>query len=286
MAHENIAHRISPEYPKFTDTESQIGNEYRYTGEAALIEANKPESGDTWEDGRTVTEVKMTPSLGNSGWHELFVSTLYARTATKAENDNLPIEIRYRLTGQVSQVELAQHPDFMPGGPSDLYTTPITSGTLTARPVVFCMLWENEPSAEARAQGKFYRRDADGNAIDTTPILVPAGGARTYVQLRLLSFTTKDVYNPVWEKIGIYRGDQPPSSGTWGQYIASSDPLLAKVPTATKTQYPQWIKSGDDVERVGNKARWSRTERATGYVVVYFDVDDINPAGNTLPPLV
>jgi hypothetical protein len=64
--------------------------------------------------------------------------------------------------------------------------------------------------------------------------------------------------------------------GTIGQYSASPDG------TGFPTGY-QWVKIADDADRIGRGLRWERTEAWQGYVKVWFDVDTINPAGNTLP---
>lgn len=283
MSYLSFTPYLSPEYPKYTENESQIGNEYKYIFPDSLVKTSKPQSGEVWEDGRAVTDIKITPSLDNSGWSEMTLSTIYASSQTAMVISSTPDEIRYSIRPSVSQVELCQHPDFLPGGSSDLYTDDVTSGTVTGKPVAFVMAWENEPDPITKGKRKFYSRDGEGEILDATPIAVPAGAALAYVKLRMLGYSTKDVYNPVFSKISTYRGDEPPLSSGWGHYMSSGDSFLLRVPSDLKTKYPQWIKTGDEVERIGTKARWQRTEQATGYTKVYFDVSQLNPAANSIP---
>jgi hypothetical protein len=273
---------LSPEYPKFTDSEDRVGNEYRYVLPDDVYRGSTPVTGELWEDGRTVREHQRTPSLGNSGWSEVTLSTVYQRTATSLSTGSTPDDIKYSLRAMVAQIELSLHPEFLPGGDSDLYTDDVTSGAMTDKPYVFCLAWENEPNQVIRGKRQFYPRDGDGFATGA-PISVPGGAATAYVKLRLLGYTTFDFYYPVWERVSTYAGEDPPVSGSWGQYIETSNELLDKVPDNVKTTYPQWVKTADDIDRVGNKARWQRVERAIGYPKVYFDVDELNPAENALP---
>lgn len=274
---------LRPEFPKFTNSESQIGNEYqyRYPQSAGL---NTPLVGEIWADGRSVTDVKHTPALDNSGFDELSLSTVYSRTSGSTGAPAQLEETRVSVRGQVSQVELTRHPAFLPGGTSDLYTGTVTSGGYTETPLWFAMHWENEPNPLVKANRQFYVRDPEGFPLSATPVSVPAGGAMAYVKLRQLGYDTKDEHYAVFTKTSIYRGDDPPVTSTWGQYAASSSLTSLGCPPSVATDYPQSIKVGDDVDKQGNAARWQRNEVWHLFKKVYFDVDTLNPAGDAFLP--
>jgi len=283
-----LAPYLRPEFPKFAGSEGSSGYtwEYRYPNTAG----SKPLVGELWADGLPLTSVSETPALDNSAYNELTVSTVYSVTGGGPAATTLE-EVRYSIRPSVMQVELAQHPAFLPGGSNDIYGAGTAVGgtapnIYTETALAWIILWENEPNPVAKARRQVYFRDKNGNAPYDTPITIPssagAGASATaYIKLRQLNYSTIDVYLPVWQKISIYRGQAVPVTGSWGQYVPAAS--VPSLDSSIEADYPYFIKTGDSAERTGNDARWQRTEEWTGYTAVYFDVDTLNPASLTLP---
>ena len=167
---------------------------------------------------------------------------------------------------------LAQHPEFLPGGSSDLGTSAGTPAR-TGRADILGWELEEDPDLKSTRQ---YKPIVGGVVSGTARTVVVGTGGAAYVKLRQLGFDSFTVFLPVWTKVSVYSGTAAPGTGAAGQYFSAPG----------GTGYPsgyQWIKSGDTAERIGTKAKWQRTEEWTGFTKVYFDTDTLNPAGNTLP---
>jgi len=267
----DFAPYLRPEYPKFTETEGNTGSTwvYRYPDSASLT---KPVVGVAWADTNLLTSVELTPALDNSGVNELTVSTVYSVTGGGPATTTLEEE-RVDIQARPQQLPLIQHPAFAIGGTYDLFTD---SDEL--RDVLG---WEYEQDAELRATWQYRKLDSNGIPATTATIIASGSAASAYVQLRLLGYDSCTVYCPVFQKVGIYRGQNAPSTSGWGQYITSPSTTLgsSRPKRADGTTEWAWIKTGDSCSKVGNGSRWQRTEEYTGYTAVYFDVDEIDPAG-------
>lgn len=268
MSFAAIAAYLRPEYPQYTADEQSMGNVYQYRGPTATILANVPAVGTAWADGRAVRSVEYTPSIDNSGYSDLIVSSVYNIAETETLSSELESE-RYQIRWVPNDQPLVQHPAFLPGGASDLN---VVVGGRTGREEIHG--WELEENSTLKAARK-YRKIEMGQPV-APDITIGQGGAIAYVKLRQLGFDSFTVFLPVWTKVSVYSGTVAPGTGAAGQYAA----------TPSGSGYPsgyQWIKSADTAERIGTKAKWNRTEEWTGFKKVYFDTDSLNPASNTLP---
>lgn len=269
-----LAPYLQKEYPKFTETEGSAGNNYLYRYPNAGGTLTKPALGETWADGLPVTSVDETPSLDNSGWNELTLSTVYSVTGGGPETTTLEEE-RYEVRAVAQQLPLIQHPAFAIGGAYD-----IIGDADEMRDVIG---WEYEQDPTLKAAWEYRKLDSNGTPSATVTTIASGSPASVYVQLRLLGYDSCTVWSPVVQKVSIYRGQAAPTTAGWGQYIAPAD-LNAEVGAgrpkrADGTTEWEWIKSGDTASRLGSVSRWQRVEEYTGYTSVYFDVDEIDPAG-------
>ena len=269
MSFAAIAAYLRPEYPQYIADEQSRGNVYQYRGPTATILANRPDVGDAWADGRAVRSVEYTPGIDNSGFSDLIISSVYNIAETETISSELESE-RYQIRWTPHDLPLAQHPEFLPGGGSDLAAVGGTPSR-TGRADIFGWEMEEDPDLKATRQYK----PIVGGVVTGTARTVEVGGAVAYVKLRQLGFDSFTVFLPVWTKVSVYTGTAAPGTSTAGQYTAS--PSGSGYPSGY-----QWIKSGDNAERIGTKAKWQRTEEWTGFTKVYFDTDTLNPAGNTL----
>lgn len=271
MSFAALASYIRPEYPQYTEDETNLGNVWHYRGPASTLSANKPTVGDAWADGRSVRSVEYTPNLDNSTASDLIVSTVFSYADSVTISSTLDSE-RYQIRWVPQDLPLYQHPAFLPGGPSDLYAAP--SGTPARTGYADVWGWEDETDNVLKGDRQ-YKRLVNG-VPSGAAITVAIGGAPAYVKLRQLGFDSFTVFLPVWTKVSVYSGTVAPGTGGAGQYAASPDGI------GFPTGY-EWIKSADSAERIGTRAKWQRTEEWTGFTKVYFDTDTLNPAGHTLP---
>lgn len=268
MSFAAIAAYLRPEYPQYTADEQSMGNVYQYRGPTATILANRPNVGDAWADGRAVRSVEYTPSIDNSGYSDLIISSVYNIAETETLSSELESE-RYQIRWVPNDQPLVQHPAFLPGGTFDL--SEVFTDSRTGYEEVNG--WELEEDVSLKRQYKYKRiisGQSTGSAIDMTP------ASTQFAKYRLLGFDSFTVFLPVWTKVSVYSGTVAPGTGAAGQYAAA--PSGSGYPSGY-----QWIKSADTAERIGTKAKWNRTEEWTGFKKVYFDTDSLNPASNTLP---
>lgn len=277
-----IASFIRPEYPQYTEDESSVGNVWQYRGPSATIVANIPAVGDAWADGRKVSSVQHTPSLDNSGYDDLIVSTVFNYVDGQTLSTTLTSE-RYQIRWMPQDLPLQQHPGFVPGGVSDLSDT-TGSGSTGTNPLrtgyAEIIGWEEEQDAVLKGSRKYERLISGQPTGDVITVTVP--GAIAYVKLRQLGYESYTVFLPVWTKVSTYTGTEVPGTGSCGQYVAAAS-VPGSLDAAIKADFPDWIKTGDSAERIGRTAKWTRTEEWTGYPKVYYDTDTLNPASHTLP---
>lgn len=275
--HSELAGYLQQGYPRWVESESQRGNEYLYRYPSASL--TKPEVGDVWADSRTLTSVDETPLLDGSSYNELRCSTVRSFSGGGASGSTLE-DTSYQLRWFAKQLPLVQHPQFVPGGTSDLYSNNVTYGGVTAKPKTHLAEWENEPNQTVKWSRSYNPKLPDGTPSGAAAVTIDSGAALAYIKLRELGFDSFDVYLPVWSKVSIYSGVTAPDGGDLGEYVAGTS-VPGPLPTALEGY--EYIKTQDDVERVGEKAKWRRTEAWTGYPMVFFDKDSLNPADHTIP---
>jgi hypothetical protein len=79
-------------------------------------------------------------------------------------------------------------------------------------------------------------------------------------------------YLPIWRKRSIYKGSSIPPFSAVG---------ALDTPPGTEPSGYEWVKSADNVERIGITSRWRRDEEWEGAKTVYVDKSEVYPA--TLP---
>lgn len=273
MAFATIAGLILDGYPRQRFSQTAEGQTYRYRGDYTTLSSNKPDTGEVWADSRFVSGVEFY-RIGRSDWGEMLVETDLQVGTTTAITTTLE-STRYQINWELNDLPLQDHPAFVPGGASDLFTTATAVSGLPARRHIDDVFgWENEPSTVLRGSFKYVSLLANGNP---GPEVTLTGGALAYAKLRSIGQQTVPAFLPVWSKIGTYNGTNAPGVSTIGQYA-----LAGPDGTGFPPGY-QWVKIADDAERVGRRSRWERSERWRGYVKVWLDIDTLNPAGNTLP---
>ncbi len=273
MAYTDLAPYLSAS-PQGVKTDRSNGTIYQYRVPSSVYSTYPVAIQSAWADGRPVQRVSES-DVSESGYIDVTVETSQTWTpvtlSTTTEGDP-----RYELNWQANDLPLWQHPAFLPGGSSDLNATASGSPTRTHRADVIG--WENESDLVLRSARQYKMRDSNGNAYGSAITL--AGAALAYVKLRELGFESYTVHLPVWSKISRYRGSDTPGVGTIGQYVAGSS--VPSLPSDLQTDY-QWIKITDNAARNGVTLLWERNEAWQGFKKVYYDVDDLNPAGNSLP---
>lgn len=271
MGYAAIASYLRPEFPVYKETPQSVGYVYSYRGPTATISANKPAILDVWADGRAVRSIELVPSIDNSGYSDLIIDTTYSFETVAVESSSLQSE-RYQIRWMPHELPLMLHPAFRPGGASDLH---VSAGTPARKGLTDVFGWEEEIDVLLKGNRQ-YKPIINGAVSGTTYDVVANTGAMAYIKLRQLGHTSFTDFAPVWSKVSVYTGTVAPGVGACGQYTA----------TPSGSGYPSgydWIKSGDNAERIGNQTKWQRTEEWTGFPKVYFDTDTLNPVGYTLP---
>jgi hypothetical protein len=265
-----LAAYLRPEFPKYEGSENSQGLtwEYRYPNTSLA----KPLIGDLWADGLPLTSISETPSLDNSNYNELTVSTAYTVSGGGPSETALE-EVRYQLRWNPTQLPLIRHPYFAADATGDLFTA--ISGK---KPIEDVVGWEYEQDPQYKADRKYRKLDSNGTPSATVTTISTAQ-VIAFIKLRQLGFDTYTEFTPIWSKVSVYRGQDAPGVGSIGQYVGGGD--VPELPSALNTF--EYIKSADGAERIGTQSRWQRTEEWTGFTKVYFDTDSMNPAGHTLP---
>jgi hypothetical protein len=270
MSYAAIAGKLLDGYPKTRLSSSSRGETYKYQGTFSTLSANLPEINDIWAGGLAVSGREFY-RVGRSDLGELIVETdqpSYGGSSVSSVLD----EVRYSNNWQPNDIPLEQHPAFIPGGANDLFAA--ASGTPTRTHIADVFGWENERDVTLKYAYKY--KIIDSNGVPATTATSLTASALAFAKLRNIGVSTIPAFLPCWRKIGSYTGSVAPGVGSIGQYTANPDG------TGYPTGY-QWVKIADDAERIGRGLRWERTEAWQGYKKVWFDVDTINPASNTLP---
>lgn len=269
MAYTDFDPYLQKDGKEYTESESSRGTTYLYRWNNVTDTLTIPVIGETWEDGRPVTDIRYKEKIDNSEVDELFVSTVFSVTGGGPSTTTLE-QSRYQIRWNPVQLPLIRHPYFQPGATGDLFTA-ISS----KKPIEDVVGWEYEQDPNLKAERQYRKLGSDGQPTGVA-VSVTSGQAIAYVKLRQLGFDSYTEFLPVWSKVSVYRGEDAPGTGTIGQYTATPD----------GSGYPsgyEWIKSADSAERIGNQARWQRSEEWSGFTRVYFDIDSMNPAGHTIP---
>jgi hypothetical protein len=251
MAFTNITQYLRPEFPVTSADEGSAGSEWEYIGPHADILANVPQVGDAWADGRLVTSWSLTPSIDNSGFSVLSISTQTTDNGSVAT----PVleETRTQIVWSPQALPLSKHPVFAAAVGNDR----------TAM-----LGWEAELSPENRANYSYFKRDGNGVATGALQIVTnPLSIAYKYITLRLLGHENYEFHAPTWQVVDSYRGSVAPGTGTVG---VKGDPPGTGWPPGW-----EWVSTADSAERQGRSNRWQRTRAWTGAIKIDYDVTQI-----------
>lgn len=276
MSYTSLNPYLLPGYPREREDDRSVGNVYVYRIPAATYATDKPLINETWADGRPVKSLEAD-KVSLSGYVELTLNTADAFVPGDTISTVQEGDPRYELRWVLNDLPLMQHPAFLPEGASDLGAAASGSPTRTHRADVIG--WENEIDQALRSQRKYKLRDSNGNAYGSEITLTDA--ALAYAKLRELGFESYTVHTPLWVRVTRYRGTETPGVGTIGQYVEAAS--VPELPSDIVSADWQFIKAQDDAVRAGVSITWERTEAWQGFKKVYYDVDTINPASNTLP---
>lgn len=265
MGHATIAAYLRPESPVFAETPQSVGNAYSYRGPTATISANVPVMYELWADGRAVRSVEFTPSIDNSGYSDLQVSTVVNLDAGTETISSALESTRTQIRWMPHELPLLSHPEFSPGGGGlyDLSETH-TENTYERSFLTDVMGWEDEANLKLRDANQ-WSPIVNGQVVSGT-VYQATDAAVLYISLRKQGFTSYTDFAPVWTKVSTYTGTVAPGVGSCGQKDTT--------PSGAPSGY-EWIKSGDNAERNGNQAKWQRTEEWTGFKKVWFDSDSV-----------
>lgn len=260
MAYTQFTPYLKPGSKVFTETESSVGTSYEYHWNNTAVSLTTPVVGELWEDGRLLTSVTRTTRVDNSKLDDMSVSTVFNITGGGPATTTLE-QVRYQIRWNPNQLPLLRHPYF-----ADIDDTELKN----------IIGWEYEQDPLLKVGFEYKKLDSNGVPSSTTTTIPSGGKDFDYLQLRRLGFDSYTEFLPVWQKISTYRGESAPGVGTIGQYVPGS--AVDELPSSLEGF--QYIKSADSAERIGQQARWQRTEEWTGFTKVYFDVDSFDPAGN------
>jgi hypothetical protein len=262
MSYATLAPYLRPEFPVFKETAQSVGNVYSYRGPTATISANIPSMFATWADGRAVRDIEFTPSIDNSGYSDLVIDTTFSYETTEVVSPTLESE-RYQVRWMPHELPLLSHPDFRSGGEYDLSEVHEENGYNRSY-LTDVMGWEEETNIKLRGNAQW---SPIINGQVSTTVYQATNSAIAYITLRRRGFTSYTDFSPVWTKVSVYTGTNAPGVGACGQ---KGTPSGAGYPTGY-----EWIKSGDNAERIGNQTKWQRTEEWTGFKTVWFDTDTV-----------
>ncbi len=266
MSFAALSSYIRPEYPQYTEDENNVGNVWHYRGPTSTLVANKPAVGDAWADGRSVRSVEYTPNLDNAAISDLIVSTVFSYADSVTLSSSLD-STRYEIRWVPQELPLVQHPEFTPGGEGTYDLGEDSAETPTRTYLADIMGWEEEidPILKSKSQ---YRPIINGAMAPSVYQATDASVA--YIYLRKLGFDSYTVFLPAFSKVSVYSGTQAPGTGACGQRITPGTKPDSSAPDGY-----EWVKSADSAERVGNRAKWQRTEEWQGFKTVYFDSDEV-----------
>lgn len=265
MGYSAISSLLIPGHPQINDNESTVGNTYVYRGTTSTLTTNKPAVGDAWADGRPVVAVRLFEFNTASAVSELMVVTASNVTYSGSLGTPTVEQTSYGLRWRPVVKPLEVHADFQTGGSYAL--------DATARK---CILgWRAELDPDLRTKYQFRWINSNGTPGVLVDIATASPNALEFIKLAEKGVEEWVDYIPVWRKRSIYRGSSAPDAGTIGQAGAVSGP----IPTAIANLY-HFVKSNDEVERIGTSFRWRRDEEWEGAKVVYVDRDDVFVTGN------
>lgn len=260
MSYSAIAAYLIPGHPARSDTESSVGNLYVYRGPTSTLETNRPAVGDSWADSRPVASVRIQEFNTASGISELVVQTATNVTYSGSLGSPAVEQTSYGLRWRPVVKPLEVHPDFQTGGTYAL--------DATARRCIIG--WRAEQDSTLKTQYKFRQLNSNGTPGAIVDIAALSANALEFIKLSEKGVEEYVDYMPVWRKRSIYKGSSAPDGGAIGQAGAPSGPIPSSITSTYK-----FVKSNDEVERIGSSFRWRRDEEWEGSKQVYADRDDI-----------
>lgn len=261
--HENLDPYRLVGYPVAQLNTVAEGSLYVYRAPASVIADNIPAVSETWADSRpvaTVDIIPLSPTTRATPYTELRVGTsiVYGGEVIGTSLEQSFYQLRWRPIA----LPLEVHPGFR-GGSLSLATV-YGTGADSHTGYQDIIGWRAELDPRLRANFQYNRLDSNGNPGSTVTL---TGGALAFAKLAMRGVEEYVDYMPVWTKRSIYRGSSAPGTtaiGTKG--------------TPAGSGYPggyEWVKSADNVERIGASSRWRRDEEWEGCVAVFVDKDEI-----------
>jgi hypothetical protein len=260
--YENLAAYLRRGFPAESAYQGGRGSVYGYAGPSATVNANVPEVGDLWADGLPVVSRDCYPlGAAASGWSELSV-----RTGISFDGELIATTLEqtfYTLQWRPVALPLEVHPVFRADGTYDL-TVEEGTGASAHNGYQDIIGWRAEQDPSLRRQYKYKLLDSNG-----TPgaEITATANAQVFIQLLIVGVEQYTEYMPVWTKRSIYRGSSAPGASSIGQ---KGDPSGTGFPSGY-----EWVKSADNVERIGTSSRWTRDEQWEGAKRVFVDIDQV-----------
>lgn len=238
-------------YPIETKDDTGVARVYEYRALASVLDPLTPStfsSIDSMPVQRTERKV-----LENPDWIDLtvYVYQPYAATTVEQTDNQYPF---FEIDQVQNEKTLRQHPDFI---------------TFTAADWKAVLAWDAETDTVARADFKYYVRDAAGEAVGASVALTGTSstGQKAYATLRLLGVESFLDFAPVVRRTSRYNGNNPPSSADTGQKVTA--------PSYAPAGY-EWLKTADRVSKAGlNAGFWIRQEEWIGARKILLDKDDL-----------
>ena len=251
MSYAALASFLLAGHPEENTNNSSVGNLYIYRGVSATLSANKPAVGDAWADARPVTGVRLFEFTGASGISELTVITGVNVSYSGSIGTAAVEQIHYDLRWKPLVKPLEVNPAFASGG----------AKALDATAWKHIIGWRAEVDPNLRSLWQYRALDSDGVPSGTTT--TASGNGLDFIKLLMAGVEEFIDYMPIWAKRSVYIGSSAPNNAAIG---AKGTPSGSGYPSGY-----EWVKSADNVERIGLSARWKRDEEWEGAIKVYAD---------------
>lgn len=251
---------LLPSFPEVVRDRTGETYIYKYRGPEATLSASAPQYGDEFpaSSGRTVLSVRLR-ELENQTYAELIVEAGYdgtpgTLTTGQVTNNEFPF---YEVSWVAVQKDLREHPAFAD------FTEEMWQSVDD---------WIAETDSDARRQGKYYKKDKDGqptgSLVDLSTTDSPDGSPADFCFLYYQGVRYYNDYLPVARQTSLYEGQTKPATGGAGEKIVG-DPF-----TGVPTGY-EWIKTGDSATKQGRGYRWTKVEEWTGALSILVDSQNI-----------
>lgn len=173
-------------------------------------------------------------------------------------------DVQYHLRWRPVVKPIEVHPDFTAGGTYELVDT-------DRKDIIF---WRGELNADLKRQYKYNALDSAGSPTGST-VTITSTNALKFIKLLQIGVEEYTDYLPIWKKRSYYIGSTAPAASTLG--IGAKVTPSGSYPTIDGSTNYEWVKSADDVERIGRELRWRRDEEWEGANKVYASAVHVYP---------